>query len=180
MIDLARGFMQVPQRVADRTLFGFKLHNQYYQLPRHPFGFFNSIQVFNTTLTLTVKEANQLMRQKGLPPTYFIMHYVDDILVAANSEREHFLTLGCLLEILEKHRWNINNKKAQWMQTKVEYLGTKLRLDTIEPFDGLITKIQQLETLACKQDLRELIRFYIQLLNWKSNQHFILSPLMPY
>lgn len=82
-----------------------------YEFLRMPFGLMNAAQTFQRFIDEVVL---------GLP---FVYAYIDDLLIASNSEGEHEQHLRVLFECLRKYGVVVNPKKCTFGRTELNFLG---------------------------------------------------------
>lgn len=113
-IDLKNGFFHVPVRENDRKYTSFVTHNGQYQFLRVPFGFCNSPAVFQRFINMIFND----MTMKGIA-----LPYVDDLIIPGVDEEDAINNLKLVLKRAEEYGLEINKKKCQLLQKRIEFLG---------------------------------------------------------
>ena len=143
-IDLLKGYHQIPVaeedvcKTAVITPFGLFI------FPRTPFGLKNAGQDFQ-----------RLMDQVfGDVPHTFV--YIDDILVASETEEEHLSDLKVVLDLLRENGLVTNRKKCVLGKSSLEFLGYLVDSNGISPLPERVETIRQ---FAKPTTVKELQRF---------------------
>jgi len=59
--------------------------------------------------------------------------YIDDILIAASSNKEAYEKLERVLKILESNNLTLNLTKCRFFQRKIDYLGREISSEGVRP-----------------------------------------------
>ena len=126
VLDLKDAFFCLPLHEASQKLFAFEWENPksgrrtqltWTVLPQ---GFKNSPTIFGNQLARDL-ESWEAPSEKGK-----LLQYVDDILIATNTEEDCMAWTVSLLNFLGLQGYRVSKKKAQVMQRKVNYLGYEI------------------------------------------------------
>ena len=164
-LDLRKGYYQVPvaeedvQKTAIITPFGL------YEFLRMPFGLRNAGQSFQRFM-------DQIM--EGIQNIFV---YMDDILVASESQEEHREHLRAVLQRLEEHGLVLNKEKCVFGASSVDYLGHVVSAEGIQPLQARVAAIQDFPPPTTRGELQRflgMINYYRRFIRGAAG---ILKPL---
>ncbi|MBM3938427.1 MAG: DDE-type integrase/transposase/recombinase [Sphingomonadales bacterium] len=144
VLDLRKGYHQVPVRAEDVhktaviTPFGL------YEYLRMPFGLRNAGNTFQRMMDEVLA---------GLESTFC---YMDDGLVASVDGEEHVRDLEEVLKRLEAHGLVLNGEKCVLGQEEVTYLGHRVSASGISP---LLTRVQAISTFPRPESVKQLMQY---------------------
>lgn len=119
VLDLCGAFFSVPLSVESQGIFGFTYKEQFYQYQRLPQGFKHSPHIFNRVLKEDLGDIGQEITSK-------VCQYVDDIIISSVDKETCHKDSTRLLQILAERGHKVSQKKLQYVQEKVVYLGQSI------------------------------------------------------
>lgn len=123
VLDLQAGFHQIELEESSRDVTSFSSDSGSYRFKRVPFGLSISPSGFSRLMGMAFS---------GLPPqTCFL--YVDDLIVAACSVKQHLKKLEYVFETCRKFNLKLNPNKSKFFQKSVTFLGHLCTEDGILP-----------------------------------------------
>ena len=150
-LDLSQAYNQLPLDDHSRKYTTINTPRGLFQYTRLPFGISSAPSIFQRVLENVLE---------GIPKT---SNYLDDILVAGNSEEEHLENLGRVLSRLEEAGLRLNRSKCSFLQTSVSYLGYVIDREGIHPDPTEVTAVLGAPTPKNVSELRSflgLVNYY--------------------
>ena len=95
---------------------------------------------------------------------HHVYAYMDDVLVANDTEAEHLSTLEEVLARLEQYGVRLNKAKCKFMLPSVEYLGYHISGDGVRPTQE---KLQAIVDAPAPKDVSQL-KSFLGLVNYYS------------
>ncbi|EFO97841.1 hypothetical protein CRE_15914 [Caenorhabditis remanei] len=112
-LDLMAGYWQIPMEEGSKEKTAFAVLNEQYQFEVMPFGLATSPAIFQAAMEQVLGDL--------IGKSVFV--YIDDILIASNSEQEHAKDLVKVLKRIRECGLKLKASKCKIAQKSVEYLG---------------------------------------------------------
>ncbi len=146
-LDVTSGFWTIPVHPDDQHKLAFTFGNRQYTFTRCPFGYANSPAEFNIFLNKACPDA----RARGN------LVFVDDVLMKSSSVEDHLKEINHVLNQLTTAGAKIALHKGQWCKTKVNYVGSLVGRNGIEPQSNRTQTIQSIKTPTNISELRSFL-----------------------
>lgn len=167
-IDLKNGFFHVPVEKESRKYTAFVVPDGQYEFLYAPFGLCNSPAVFQ-------KFINQVFR--NLIKNGIVLTYVDDLIIPSVGFEDALTNLKKTLYVAQDFGLDINWKKCNFLQTKIEFLGHIIENGMTRPTDNkteAVTKFRQPENVKQMQSFLGLTGYFRKFIR---NYALIARPL---
>lgn len=146
LLDLRRGYWQVPLEPSSRLLTAFACHRGQFAWTVMPFGLKNAAQTFQRAM-------NELLR----PHSEYCCAYLDDIAVFSETLEEHVEHLGRVFETLERVNLSVKMDKCQVARPSIRYLGHVVGSGRHAPDPEKLAAIEGLKAPKTKTELRSVL-----------------------
>ncbi|GFW27841.1 retrovirus-related Pol polyprotein from transposon 297 [Trichonephila clavipes] len=123
-LDLKNAFFHVDVDEASRKYTAFVTETGQYEFLKVPFGLSISSNYFQRYINYVFRE---LLRDGTL------IIYLDDIIIPATDEKEACKKLARVLETASRYGIELNLKKCQFLQGKINFLGHVIQNGIIQP-----------------------------------------------
>ena len=143
-VDLFKGYHQIPVNADDVSKTGVITPFGLFVFDRTPFGLKNAGQDFQRMM-------DEIMAD--LPHVYV---YIDDILIASETPKEHLSDLKEVFETLQSNGLVVNKAKCLLGQESLDFLGYHLDANGISPLPERVDAIKEFKPPT---NVKELQRF---------------------
>ena len=143
-LDMAQAYLQLPVHVDSKPLLVINTPKGLFQYTRLPYGVSVAPAIFQSVMDRVLQ---------GLP----VACYLDDILIAAPTEREHNLILEQVLQRLQESGIHLREEKCMFGQQQVEYLGHRIDATGIHPTQNKVRALSEAPTPANITQLRAFV-----------------------
>lgn len=171
VIDMANGFWSVPLAAESQPWLAFTIDGQQYQWTRLPQGLHNSPTVYHQALRTHLTSPDRPL------VTSEILQYVDDVLIASETEKEHEKDVRNLLDYLSSKGHKASLDKAQIMQKEVIYLGQKISKGERTITEDRTKAIKETPEPSTVQELRKFLGLCNYNRSWVDSYTEIAQPL---
>lgn len=144
--DFKMGFYQIKMHPKDieKTAFGTFLG--LYEFIRMPFGLKGAPATF-------MRAMNELRRE--LTSATFV--YMDDVVLASNSEEDHLRDIAQFLRVVTNNGMKLHLGKCKWAQKEIKYLGMLISEEGIRPDPKNLETVTKFERPKTINELRSFI-----------------------
>ncbi|XP_070189025.1 uncharacterized protein [Littorina saxatilis] len=145
--DLSKGYWQIPIRDDVRPMTAFTTPVGQFQFTVMPFGLKNAVAVFSRMM-------RALLEPLGRNDVH---NFMDDILVATETWREHLAALEAVLRRLEQANLSARPMKCFVGFEELSFLGHVVRKGEILPEDNKLQKIDEAPVPETKKQVRAFL-----------------------
>jgi len=134
IVDLAKGYWQVPVVKEDRHKMAFVTNNGLYQLKVMPFGLCGAPATFQRMMDQVIKGMN-----------HFASSYLDDLIVFSTSWESHLSNLRAVLDRLNEVMLTTKPSKYQFAMAECTYLGHVVGNGVVKPESEKLEVVEQFQ-----------------------------------
>lgn len=152
-LDLRAGYWQIPMARSSVEKTAFRTHRGLYEFTVMPFGLVNAPATFQRFM-------DQLL---GDLYSQGISCYLDDVLIASETEEDCLRLLKEVLARLDDAGCRVKLSKCQFGPSSLTYLGFLLSKGSLKPLEEKVRAIEELMSPRCQRELRSalgLLGFY--------------------
>jgi hypothetical protein len=141
-IDLKHGFYQIAIKPEHRHLTAFTAPNiGQYQYIRMPFGLMNAPATFCRLMHRALSGITSLRRDERVVSV--IHSYIDDILIASESVKDHLAHIELLFGKLVEFKLSANPEKCSFLMKEVAFLGHLVSQQGVRPDPAKVETIRK-------------------------------------
>lgn len=164
-IDLESAYHQLPLHPDSRDLTAFITHEGLFRYCRVPYGLASAPAAFQKMMSTVLA---------GVPN---VQCYLDDVICHGRTQAEHDTALNAVLSRLRKVGLRLNEKKCQFRQPSLRFLGHLVTAQGIEPDKEHVQAIKQAPPPTDPATLRS----FLGMLSWYNkfipNYATVVEPL---
>lgn len=146
LLDMVRGYWQIPVEESCQHLTAFVTHRGQYQWRVMPFGLKGAAATFQ-----------RVMDEVLSPFRSFAMAYIDDIAIFSSTWEDHIKHLSVVLKTLKRNGFSLNLDKCHFAQPHIKYLGHIVGSGQHSPDPERVEAISRLERPINKKQLRSFL-----------------------
>lgn len=147
-LDLKNGFHHVEVDPQSRPYTSFVTHNSQYQFIRMPFGLSTCPAVFQRFINAIFHD---LIKSK------IVLPYLDDLIILANDDGEAIERLKVVLNRASEYGLNLNFKKCQFLQRRIEFLGHIVENGTVRPSPSKVKALVNYPEPRNQKDIQKFL-----------------------
>ena len=164
-LDLSQAYQQLPLDPESRKFVVINMHKGLFRYTRLPYGIASAPGIFQKVMESLLQ---------GIP---HVTVYLDDILIAGETETVHLQSLNEVLKRLSQAGLRVKKSKCQLIAPSVTFLGHKIDSQGLHP---LSEKVEAIQNAPTPRNVTEL-KSYLGLLSYYSkflpNLSSCLAPL---
>ena len=146
VLDLNKGFHQVPMKQDDIEKTAFCTPWGKYEYLFMPFGLRNAPSTFQRLMDLVLNDMLDFSRA-----------YIDDVVIFSNSWKEHLQHLKAVLERLREVGLTAKPSKCAWARASCVYLGFLVGRGLIRPEECKVAAVKNFIRPVTKSDVRSYL-----------------------
>ena len=146
ILDLAKGYWQVPVAEEDRPKTAFITPRGLYQFKMMPFGLCGAPATFQRMMDQVIRGMHK-----------FASAYLDDLIIFSTTWEDHLTHLKAVLSRLQDLGLTTKLSKCQFAMTECTYLGHVVGNGVVKPEEGKLRTIEQLPQPKTKKQIRSFL-----------------------
>ncbi|XP_077501465.1 uncharacterized protein LOC144112529 [Amblyomma americanum] len=146
VVDLRRGYWQVPVEQESQHLTAFVTHDGQYAWRVMPFGLKNAAATFQRMMNVL------LSKHQG-----YATAYLDDVAIFSQSWSEHLEHLESIMSLLREAKLKVSSQKCQIGQARIRYLGHVVGGGTHGPDPDKLAAIRDIHAPKTRKELRSFL-----------------------
>ncbi|XP_032884936.1 uncharacterized protein LOC116978018 [Amblyraja radiata] len=172
-VDLQHAFFSIPLHPDCQYLFAFTYNGQQYTWTRLPQGFVNSPTLFSRCL-------QQQLQNLQLPEGSALIQYVDDLLVASETEEQNREAIILLLNFVKALGYVVSPSKVNVGQKEVKFLGVIISADGRRLDESRTDPIYRTAPPTSARGMRQWLGMINYCRQWIPNVALDIKHLTPY
>ena len=165
--DLKAAYYQIPIKEEERNFTAFEACGRLYHFNCVPFGVTNGPAVFQRIIDRKIDEHK-------LPTTFA---YLDNVVVAGNSQEEHDANVEKFLDMVEKNNLTLNSEKTISSVTDLKVLGYLISNGTIKPDPDRMKPLKDLPLPHDASSLKRALGLFSYYSKWINQFSDKIQPL---
>lgn len=146
-LDLTSGFFQQIVAPEDRHKLAIASYRGLFQFTRTPFGLRTSANSFQRLMNIVLS---------GLEP-FNIGVYIDDIIIASSSIKEHFPKLQMVFDRLIHHNLRLKPSKCFFLTETIKYLGFVINKGKVYPDQSNVDIVKNFQVPKNRKQVRQFL-----------------------
>ncbi|XP_078521675.1 uncharacterized protein LOC144790911 [Lissotriton helveticus] len=170
VIDLCQAFFSIPLHEESQFLFAFKIESRVLTWCCIPQGYTESPSIFNQLLKRNLESL-------VLPQNSVLVQYIDDLLVASDTEDSCRIDTIALLNHLGKNGHKVSPSKLQYCLQEVQYLGHRIEKGKRKVSPDRIETIMRMSVPSTQREVRMFLGMVGYCRQWIANFSLKAKPL---
>ncbi|ODM88578.1 Transposon Ty3-G Gag-Pol polyprotein [Orchesella cincta] len=167
-IDLKNAYHQIPLDDESKEYTAFATRSGLYHFNVIPFGIRNAPSGFTKIVSVVLD---------GLLDNISVYAYIDDLIIATETEEEHIKKLGQMFEKLKEYGLMIKATKANFMCDTIKILGMTLSPEGFKLTPPQIKGVQDLPVPKSKKDVMSVLGLFNYYHKFIKNYSKIAQPI---
>lgn len=166
-LDLKSGYYQILMSTESIPKTAFITEDGHYEFLRMPFGLVNAPSCF------------QQMMNKVLGNLRFgnVIVYLDDVYLVTQTVEQNLQLLEQILQLFRENGLTLNLKKCHFFKTEIEFLGYKIKPNTVMPNDIKLEAVKCFPTPKTVHQLRQFLGLISYFRKFIKNCAMLSTPL---
>ena len=164
-LDLQQAYQQLPLEEGSKNFVVINTHKGLLRYTRLPFGVASAPGIFQ-------REMEKLL--KGIKG---VVVFIDDILIARESDKTNLESLEEVLRRIEDANLRLKLKKCQFLKSSVDYLGYRIDAEGLHPLEEKVKAIQDAPAPNSVQELKSYLGLIAYYSKFMPNLASVLHPL---